>query len=387
MDILSVDELKALISERADFCVSLFMPVHRTGETQQDPIRLKNLLNQAEEKMAAAGGRPAAARALLQPVRDATQKSLFWQGRSDGLAVFASMNTVRWGHLPYRFEERVAVSERFVIKPLLPVVSGGQRFYILAISQNRVRLFLCTRYTTGEVDLSQYVPTSRDDALRYDEFQKVAQYFTGAAATGGGSAIQFQGQAVGDTVKDSILRYFREVDKGLHRLLVETFKDERAPLVFAGVEYLLPIYRQANTHPLLMADGIPGNPEGVNPENLCREGWKSVQPYFDRAQKDSFERYNDLVGKGLTSTDVRKIVPAAREGRVGTLFVATVPEVWGAVTGDGRVEVREKPQPGDQDLLDYAAVQTIANSGVVYAVPGDKAVEKSAVAAILRYQV
>jgi hypothetical protein len=30
--------------------------------------------------------------------------------------------------------------------------------------------------------------------------------------------------------------------------------------VLAGVEYLLPIYREANTYPHLLAEGIHGNP-------------------------------------------------------------------------------------------------------------------------------
>jgi hypothetical protein len=44
------EDLMELISEQKGICVSIYMPTHRAGsETQQDPIRLKNLLKEAEE--------------------------------------------------------------------------------------------------------------------------------------------------------------------------------------------------------------------------------------------------------------------------------------------------------------------------------------------------
>lgn len=56
MSILRRDELKALMQKRADSCVSIYLPTHRAmPDTQQDPIRLKNLLAEAEKRLIAAG--------------------------------------------------------------------------------------------------------------------------------------------------------------------------------------------------------------------------------------------------------------------------------------------------------------------------------------------
>jgi len=43
---------------------------------------------------------------------------------------------------------------------------------------------------------------------------------------------------------------------------------KKAPLVLAGVEYLFPIYQEANTYPDLVEEGITGNPENLKPEEL-----------------------------------------------------------------------------------------------------------------------
>jgi hypothetical protein len=50
------------------WCVSIYMPTHRTGaETQQDPIRLKNLLREAEKHLFAKGVSTRDVQEMLEP--------------------------------------------------------------------------------------------------------------------------------------------------------------------------------------------------------------------------------------------------------------------------------------------------------------------------------
>jgi len=49
MNLVSRNELKDLMERHQGPCVSIFLPTHRAGkEIQQGPIRLKNLLREAE---------------------------------------------------------------------------------------------------------------------------------------------------------------------------------------------------------------------------------------------------------------------------------------------------------------------------------------------------
>ena len=71
MDILNPTALKSLIAQQGKWCVSLYMPTHRAGrEQQQDPIRLKNLLAQAETKLLANGLRRPEIQKLMQPAEE-----------------------------------------------------------------------------------------------------------------------------------------------------------------------------------------------------------------------------------------------------------------------------------------------------------------------------
>ena len=143
MDILTRAELEKLMRKEQQWCVSIYMPTHRTGaETQQDPLRLRNLFGEAEKHLSAQGVGTRDVQQMLEPVSKFLQDSDFWQHQSDGLAIFLSSNRVRRYRLPLNFAELVVVTDHFHISRLLPLFTGDGQFYILALSQNEVRLLL-----------------------------------------------------------------------------------------------------------------------------------------------------------------------------------------------------------------------------------------------------
>jgi hypothetical protein len=382
MDLLTREEIEALIDERGSPCVTIYMPTHRLGpETQQDPIRLKNLLKQSEDRLRKTGLRGADAEKILEPAQRLLKDTVFWQHQSDGLAVFASPKTFHSYRLPFSFTELVVVTDRFHVKPLLPLLSGDGRFYVLALSQKQVRLLQGTRHSVDDVNL-EIVPRSLAEALSGEEREKQLQFRTAAR---GGSAIFHGHGSAGDESehKKDLLRYFKQIDRGLQDLM----SAERIPLVLAGVDYLLPIYREANTCGQLVDAGIVGNPDGLSVGELHERAWAILEPHFARAQARASAKYRELAGTGRTSGDLRTIVPSAYQGRVESLLVAVGVQLWGTFdAGAGKLEVHESHQSGDQDLLDLAAVQTLAHAGDVFAVaPGAIPDERSPIAAVLRY--
>jgi hypothetical protein len=98
-------------------------------------------------------------------------------------------------------------------------------------------------------------------------------------------------------------------------------------------------------------------------------------------------RFEQLAGTDLVVYDVKEAVEAAVEGRVDTLFVAKEEERWGALDeATNTVAEHDVEQPGDDDLLDLAAVHTILNSGHAFVVPPEAIPGKHGpVTAILRY--
>lgn len=386
MSLLSKSEIEQLAQEREGWCVSIFMPTHRAGaEIQQDPIRLKNLLGQAEKRLVTLGLRHPEAQALLEPAQNLIPRREFWRHQSDGLTLFLSPTVFQFYRLPFNFDELMVAADRFHIKPLLPLLSGDGRFFVLALSQNEIRLLQGTRYSVGRVDLTD-VPESLAEVLKWDDPEKRLQWHSRTGNQTNGRAAIFHGHGVAsaDDPKDYIRRYFSRIDEGLTKVLA----GEAAPLVLAGVEYLLPIYEEANSYPHLMEGGVPGNPEELSVKQLHQRAWEIVAPVFQKEQQQAAEQYKRLASAGseLVSNELKAVVPAAYDGRVAVLFVGMGLQRWGSFDLRTRtVTIHEIEKPGDEDLLDYASVQTFLNGGTVYAVEPDKLPDAAPLAAVFRY--
>ena len=172
MNELSKDELRLLIDKGKAPCLSIYMPTHKAGaEVQQNSIRLKNLLKEAEDRLVAGGRRAADVEKLLEPVQTLVKNNPFWRQQSTGLALFLCPGFFRYYRLPVGFLPSVVLAERFNIKPLLPLFNTEGRFYVLALSQKDVRLLECTRYSVKETR-PEGVPRNIDEVLKYDVFEK-----------------------------------------------------------------------------------------------------------------------------------------------------------------------------------------------------------------------
>ena len=368
MNILSKGDLKVLLGKRDGACVSvsIYMATQKAGSgVQQNPIRLKNLLRDAEERLVNHGLRRPEAKRLLAPATRLPKDDLFWRQQSEGLAIFISQEVFQPYHVPLDFKESVVVADRFHIKPLLPIFSGDGSFYILALSQNKIRLLQCSHYAAREIDLAGIVPLNLAETVSHHETQRQESHHMGRPEPGKEGTV-FHGQNIGDEAKNNILRYFQQVNRGVHHQIL---KEENAPLILAGVNYLHPIYKTANTYPHLFDKGINGNPEDLSSEELHKQAWGIIQPFFEESHLEAVAEYKQLAGSGYTSNNIREIVPGAYQGGIKLLFVALGIQEWGTFDlNSNTVDLHEKAQPCDDDLLDFAAAHTIIHRGTVYAV-------------------
>jgi len=375
------DEIRTLMEKREGPCVSMFLPTYRAGQDmQQNPIRLRNMMRRAEEKLTATGMRVPEARALLEPVGALVNNAIFWRRQSDGLAIFLAADLFRYYCLPTSFNELIVVANWFHLKPLLPRLSRDERFYILALSANELKVLQGDGEGVTELDVES-LPRNLADVLQYDEAQRQVRFravqpAVGRSASHSGSAADFE------NAKENLLKYFRQIDRGLKDLL----REEKAPLVLAGVDYLLPIYREANTYAYLTAEGISGNPIRMGTDQLYRQARAIVERYFQVGEELALAQYRESLGTGLASNVVEEIVPAAVHGRVGVLFAAVGCQQWGTYDPEtGELQLWEAAAPSGEDLLDLAAMQTYLNGGTVYMLAREKMPDQTLLAAVYRY--
>ena len=374
-------ELRSVLAASQTPAVSIFVPTHRAGqEIRQDPIRLKNLVKRAEEQLITEGTRPAEARSLLDPLAGLVEDADFWRHQSDGLALFRSPDVFRTYRLPFAVEEFVAVSDRFYIKPLLPLLMHDARFYVLALSQKAVRLLECTRDAVESVELPD-VPQGIEEALPAGPEPQLQRH---SLPIGRQEHAFIHGHGVGTDDVDvvNVRRYFQRVEDGLRQQL----KDERAPLILACVEYLAPIYKEVSTYQFILDRIIAGNPDGIRDQELQEKAWPMADTHFQQARAKAAAEYHEGIAKGRAGHTLEEVLTAAFQGRVATLFVPLGLHRWGRFDFNRlSLERHDEEQPGDEELLDLAAAQTLRSDGTVYGVKPKEVPGEQLLAAVYRY--
>lgn len=394
MDQFSRDQLRELAQVQEPMSVSIYMPTfHVESELSQNPIRLKNLLKQARAELKEHDFRDAEIEDVLRPAQSLVESETYWRNVEDGLAIFLAPNFSRIYRLPIPFPELVVTSSRFHLKQLFPLLDSENHFYIVAISLDSVRLFIGTRYSIKELK-SDDIPKSIKEALSYDvTVGREAEIRPAAKGNRDQSRTSFHGhgQSEDDLArrpKDELYRFFQEIDEGIMKVL----GDDKAPLVLAGVDYYLPIYREVNSYPRLIDESIvSGSPDYLPNKQLKQlheKAWSIVEPVFQEDRRKATKRFLELHAKNnhRTSDDLKEIVPAAVFSMIEDIFVPVGRQAWGRYDPNSNtVTIHDTQKTGDYDLLDLAAVHTFLNGGSVHALKPENMPVNASLAATFRF--
>jgi len=364
--------------------VSVYLATHRRGmEVQGDPIRLKNAIAEASVRAQEQGIDRKRVESLLAPADRLLHDQHFWQHQGEGLALFFGPDGMREFRLAHAIEDVVLVNRRFCLRPILPAVSEGERFHVLALSQNRVRLVACSRTSAREVDLRD-IPRSLAEAVGYDWEQKSLQFHTSVApATGGQRSSTFHGHGeANDKDKEELARFLRLVDDGVRALL----NASNAPLVLAAVQYVADAYRDVSRYGALVSQTIEGSPDRLDARQLSERAWAFVAPMFQARRQRALAVVEQGHAAGRVVTDIGTAIADARASRIGTLFVRTGGPVWGRERpGDAAVEMHGKREPGDDDLLDLCVAHAIRTGASVHPVAQEDLPNGAPLAAVRRF--
>ncbi|NLE01652.1 MAG: hypothetical protein GX640_17445 [Fibrobacter sp.] len=385
MDLFTEDDLRELISVHYENCVSLYMPSFRTGsETQQNPIRFKNLIDNAEESLISRGIRASDASIFMAPVRRILQNPTFWTHQAEGLAAFIAPGTMKTFRLPASFSEISFVGPSFYLKPLLALLTGNSHFYLLELQSRSVRFFEGSRVSLSRYE-SDKIPTSLDDTLGFDTQEKQTQFASKPSWNDARNTTIFGYGRQTDKWKVNVLNYYHRVDDAISELL----QNSHDPLILAGVDYLHALYKEANSYPYLHNQHLCLDIQNFTESEIHQKIWPLLEPHFREKQKIDADYYRQLKGEmnRLAANDLKTIVAGSLHGRIGILFLTDgQADYWGKfVESRQDIEIHATKLPGDEDLLDKAAINTIIRGGTVYFLERDEMPDSTAAAAILRY--
>jgi hypothetical protein len=370
------EELKGLLSSNGP-CISLYFPVNRENlNPGEDERRWKQVMRQLEPEVSRLG---TAGRDLIDPLRSWDTASEGRNGKGKTLVVFRSSDHYYRMWVPAEMIEQARVGPHFFVRPLLPLMSDPV-FCILALSLHDVRLLRCTLDRSEQIPLSG-VLTSFEDYMNSAKPDHVLENRTSAGPSSGSSKGITGG--TGTDAEDRgeyVAHYFKQIDRALNNTLRESCE----PVVLAGVEHHLSLYRSVSTYQRLVSEGVHGAPNGLKGGEMHARAIEALRQHRAALLDQVLAEYNHLVGGGRATNRLKEIVTAAHDGRVVKLIVSDSLEQAGAMN-ESTYEVTGNSNNGEYDLLNKAAVETILHAGQVFVAPNKKMPNGSPLAAIFRY--
>lgn len=362
MAILTRKRLQALLHASPGPCVSMYLPTHRNHpDTEQDPIRFRNAIKQAE-KLLSDHHSEAVIRGLLDPVAEIATHE-FWRHQSEGLAVLRSADVLEEFRLPIPVPELVVVADSFHVRPLIRSLNASERFFLLALDQGGCELFEGVAGSLRRLEVED-MPRALASFGAKEGRRNLGAH---ATSRGGGSR---QTHAAGGVATDSdadLSRYFRAVDRAVTRAV----QHEGAPVILAGVDHLFPVYRKISRLRHLAEATIPGSPQATSHDSLRDSARAVANAILEANAERALEKYRRAAERGRSSDRLEDIFRLARRGKVRRLFVARTVHVWGRVDPNTGEVHRSEMQQGshDDDLLDDVAESVYAYGGEVIAIP------------------
>ncbi len=285
----TLDQLKEVTS---DCCVTIMLQTHRTiPENNQDPILLKNLVREAEDRL---GDYNKETAGIVKEKLNKLADSIDHRFNLESLVLFVNEKIAEFVRLPVTTENKVIIDNRFATRDLVRAMNRLTPYYVLVLSRDRARLIEALNdKVTREVT---------------NGFPMVNN-FTVQTASGEAELLNQQQSAAND--------FFNTVDKQL----VEIKKTDKFPVIICTDESNYSEYLKVANNKEFIAGFVSGNRDMDTAHNIIKEVWPVVKQLNEEKKKQRLEELSMAMSSHNVLVDFNDIWKAIGEGRGRTLFV------------------------------------------------------------------
>lgn len=336
------EEIVSLSEIRSDICLSIYMKTSPMGQgAQASRIEMDNLLKETRQQLQSANVEKNRIDGLMNQVNGIMDEEDFWQLQANSVAILATPSNIRYYRLANNLNTQLHISDRFSLKPLLRALTFSQTAYILALSENSIRVI----EFFGEGEPKEiHVPDMPKSA------QKPAQYA-------------------------------RRVDEALRPLLIQS----PAPLILAAAEPMASIYRSVSSIGNLLDETVSISPDRINKNDLVAQARPVLDRYNAKRLNETKMMFEAKKSQGQVATDLSDVAKSATFGRVGILMVDFDKIVTGQIDESGNIQFFDATNA--YDVIDEIVKRAIASGAQIIAVRKSDMIGDTGIAAVLRYSL
>ena len=289
------ETLQQLGAEQSNPCVTISLNTHRTRpDTEKDRILLKNLIKEAEDRLKKDYDKKTI-EGLLKKL-GTIKSEVDLNSNLDSLHIFLSNDTKEIVKSPWvAASDRVNISPRFAIRPLIKAYNRSEPYLIMVLSHNNVSLYEAVNDSVvKEIKNDDFPVTDNIPWTLYPEKLGDAKY-----------------------VDDLSRNLFNKIDKALVKVYRET--DLKCVVVSTDDNYST--LMQVADIPSIYHGYVSINANKSAPHQVVKQTWKFIENIQSKRRTEDINEVNKAISQGNVLTDLHEIYLAAVAGRGDLLVV------------------------------------------------------------------
>ena len=356
--------LAELRRPRAYPAVSILMPTHRREpDNAQDPVRLRNLVAEAKERVQADPEVSRADRIKVVEQLEAALTEIDLVHSEDGLAVFVSPDEHQVWTLGRSAPARVVLSDTYLTRNLVATQAAERPYWVLVLAVDHARLWSgglerVTERTNGAFPLSRSLEDP--DSERKERIGDLPSTYT----------------------DEQTRQFLREADAALATVLAA----EPRPLYVVGEAAALSLLDDVGTAVKSAAAHIP---HGGLAQGTAEAVWHTVRPSVEeQARKDVADALKQLdlsKGRKEFAAGIDEVWQKVNTGRVALLAVEENYRATVRDDGEHLVHADAEEQGAREDIVDEIVEKALDTGAQVRFVPDGELADAGQIAAVLRY--
>lgn len=298
----------------------------------------------------------------------------FWRRATTSVAIILNAEDIFVHRLAIRVDNQYYVADKPYLLAIIKNTQFNYDYFLLALNRDSFKLYRVSNRKLSAITLPEDAPDTLEKALGDELTGGNLNYSVkgGSGYNGGGKeGVSYHGINTKDEeVEIDWTNYYQAVDA----FLKELDNPENLPLyLFALPENQTMFKKVAKTPFYSDKASIAQSPAQLSDQDIESH----LNEIADALTKEEISKYNKAMDKKFIDQLV-DIVPAAEEGRIGEMFIATS----NLVDGFGEDPETEYDR---RQVLNNIADNVIEKGGVVHVLEQTDAPDEKSLVAILRY--
>jgi len=364
-------EIRALIQERNDWCVSVIIPTHRTSPDRRVDSEVLNKSIRHAKSIVNGKNPPAAINNLIAGSLDRLAIEFDPVHVMDGIGLFVSPETAKLVYFPFPVKQKIIVDNMFEARDLYYLEQFSKPYYVLQLTKDEAHLFLMETGSTAREVTNTYFPMKNEQEYEYSRSSLGTSY--GFA----GKGFEKDKSIMNKTRQEP---FYKEVARNVMPYT------KAGDLLISGTKHILSGFDDFRDRRLRIKGRITGN-------------FKEQNDLFDHARTTYFEckqheiqmmidGLTEMIGTKKVVYGVRNVWSAAIAGKGDTLLVEkdlhdegiTLPDGGLASMGDNSLSKNTIT-----DKVDHIIDTTLDKGGKVIFTEENQLANYEHIALVLRY--